>query len=73
MSLMDVKGGGGGRGPQGLDPPAATPRQLWRDLRWHARLYRLDGLERRTRWGFLVLRVLQRLAYNLGWRRGIRP
>lgn len=68
MSLMDV-----GRwqrrrtGPPGLDPPPATPCTIARDLRWHRKLYRLDALSWRTQLGFLVLRVVQRIAYNLGW------
>jgi len=72
MSLMDVHGGAATPGPQGLAPPSASVLGIWRDLRWHDRLYRLDGLDRRTRCAFLGLRVAQRIAYNWGWRRGAR-
>lgn len=72
MSLMDVDGHAA-RGPQGLDPPSHSPRAIWRDLRWHDRIYRMEGLNRRTRLGFLFLRVVQRLAYNRGWHGRGRP
>ncbi len=58
---------------RGLRPPAATPQELWRDLRWHAALYREDGLSLQERSAFLALRVIQRLAYNAGWHSGRRP
>ena len=69
MSLMDVKRGQA-EGPPGLDPPSATPSAIWQDNRWHDRIYRMEGLDRRTRLGFLALRVVQRLAYNTGWYAG---
>lgn len=56
-----------------MEPPRATPLTLWRDLLWHWRVYRMDGLPLTTRLAFLVLRVVQRLAYNRGWRRGGSP
>lgn len=55
---------------QGLRPPPATLPALYQDLRWHAALYREDGLPWRVRLAFLGLRVAQRLTYNAGWRRG---
>jgi hypothetical protein len=70
MSLMDVKRGQT-VGCLGLEPPAATPRAIWDDLRWHHRIYRMEGLDLRTRLGFLALRVVQRVAYNLGWSEGV--
>lgn len=69
MSLMDIKRGKN-VGPQGLDPPSAAPAAIWEDLRWHHRIYQMEGLDLRTRLGFLGLRVLQRIAYNLGWHEG---
>lgn len=56
----------------GLRPPSATPDQLLADMRWHLALYRQDGLGRRDKLAFLALRVVQRLAYNAGWRAGGR-
>jgi len=40
------------------------------DLRWHAALYAEDDMPVRDRAAFLALRVVQRLAYNLGWHAG---
>lgn len=71
MSLMDV-GRNSGDGPPGLDPPSARPSEILSDLRWHDRIYRMEGLDWRTRVAFLSLRVVQRLAYNLGWWEGGR-
>lgn len=71
MSLMDLRRGIGD-GARGLDPPPHSPAAIWEDLRWHARIYRMDALDRGTRLAFLALRVVQRLAYNLGWHEG-RP
>jgi hypothetical protein len=68
MSLMDV-----GRrrrrrgGPPGLDPPPATPCMIVRDLHWHRKLYEIDRLPWRTQIAFMGLRVVQRIAYNIGW------
>ena len=63
---MDVRHGHEG-GPPGLDPPSASPAAIWQDLRWHDRIYRMEGLDLGTRLAFLGLRVVQRLAYNRGW------
>lgn len=69
MSLMDVR-----RsyidGPPGLDPPPASLSAIWQDLIWHNRIYSMEGLPLKTRLAFLGLRVVQRIAYNTGWRRG---
>lgn len=66
-------GSKGNRRPVGgLTPPAATPGMILRDLRWHGRIYQEDGLPRRDRVTFLFLRVLQRVAYSVGWWAG-RP
>jgi hypothetical protein len=51
----------------GLEPPPISVAAILGDLRWHAALYREDGLPLRTRIGFLGLRVLQRVSYNAGW------
>lgn len=69
MSLMDVRRGSAS-GPPGLDPPPASLAAIWQDLSWHHRIYRMEGLPFRIRCTFLALRVVQRLAYNTGWRRG---
>lgn len=66
---MDVKRGKSAS-PLGLDPPAATPAAIWEDLRWHNRIYRMEGLDNQTRLGFLALRIVQRMAYNVGWYQG---
>ena len=74
MSLADL----GGfwkrrrRSWQGLRPPAATPIELWKDLEWHHALYEEDGLSRKDRLAFLGLRIVQRVAYNIGWYLGGR-
>lgn len=51
----------------GLEPPPIFAREMLGELRWHAALYRQDGIPLRARLGFLGLRVLQRVAYNAGW------
>ena len=66
------RGNGKQRPPAGVAPPAATPGIILRDLRWHGRIYPEDGLPRRDRIRFLFLRVLQRVAYSVGWWAG-RP
>jgi len=55
---------------QGLAPPPASSLAIFHDLRWHWRLYAEDELPWRDRFFFFFLRVVQRIAYNLGWRRG---
>jgi hypothetical protein len=56
----------------GLAPPPLSLRELVDDIRWHAALYRHDRLAIATQLGFLGLRVVQRVTYNLGWWRGGR-
>ena len=51
----------------GLEPPPILPGEILDELRWHAALYRQDGLPLFTRLRFLGLRVLQRVSYNAGW------
>lgn len=51
----------------GLAPPPLSVRELVDDVRWHAALYQQDRLPVATRLGFLGLRIVQRVAYNLGW------
>lgn len=71
MSLADLKiRSHRARALGGLAPPPATPRAIFADLRWHWALYREDGLPLRDRFVFLGLRVVQRIAYNLGWQLG---
>jgi hypothetical protein len=55
------------RAPKGLVPPASTPAAILDDLRWQWALYREDGLPLRDRLAFVGLRVIQRVAYNIGW------
>ncbi|MBK8265196.1 MAG: hypothetical protein IPK80_28185 [Nannocystis sp.] len=38
-----------------------------RDLHWHRKLYEIDRLPWRTQIAFMGLRVVQRIAYNIGW------
>lgn len=72
MSLVDLSGFWAKRRKswQGLRPPSLTPQELWKDLAWHHALYVEDGLSRKDRLTFLGLRLVQRIAYNIGWRRG---
>ncbi len=51
----------------GLSPPPATPGAILADLRLQWAHYREDDLPARDRVAFLGLRIVQRLAYNLGW------
>ena len=53
-------------------PPPATPAMLLWDLRWHRVLYAMDRLGPLHTIEFLALRVVQRLAYNIGWWMGGR-
>lgn len=71
MSLMDVRRSHID-GLTGLDPPPASLSALWKDLTWHNRIYRMEGLPLKTRLAFLGLRIVQRIAYNTGWHRGCR-
>lgn len=48
------------------------PRDVWRDLRECHVEYRYAGIPARQRFVFLVLRLLQRLAYFRGWQEGRR-
>jgi hypothetical protein len=53
-----------------LKPPRITPVSLANDLLWEMRQYRAAKIDFVTSMKFLGLRVLQRVAYNLGWRSG---
>ena len=55
---------------QTLRPPAITIQNMARDLAWHLRLYKVDRLPSSVILQFLLLRVVQRVAYNMGWRKG---
>ena len=67
MSLFDRRGPARARAWNGLEPPPIFVRDMLDELRWHAALYRQDGIPPSTRIRFLVLRVLQRVSYNAGW------
>lgn len=67
MSLFDRFATHTDRGWRGLEPPPLSISTALNDLRWHAALYRHDGLSARETLGFLALRVVQRVAYNAGW------
>ncbi len=49
-----------------LRPPLRFREVLW-DFRYQWRAYCQGGLPFRRRVGFLLLRVMQRFAYNWGW------
>ncbi len=51
-----------------LRPPTLTPANLARDLLWEIHQFRAARLSLRTAVAFLILRLFQRSAYNLGWR-----
>ena len=53
-----------------LRPPKLTLYNVWKDLTWHYRRYKSHDLGTRTIIGFLLLRMLQRISYNVGWNRG---
>lgn len=74
MSLADLRWLRGRIRPdwEGLRPPSALPDALLRDLAWHRALYEEDGLPRSEQCAFLALRIVQRVAYNIGWHAGGR-
>lgn len=53
-----------------LEPPRLSLHSLAQDLSWEVRQLRASQLTIRTSLGFLILRVLQRIAYNAGWSMG---
>ncbi|MDG6987524.1 MAG: hypothetical protein JRN71_07150 [Nitrososphaerota archaeon] len=53
-----------------LRPPRITPVSLAKDLLWEMHQYRAAKLNLATSMVFLGLRILQRVAYNLGWGSG---
>ncbi len=55
-----------------MRPPRVTPGNMARDLLWEIGRCRAARLPMATVAGFLVLRILQRVAYNTGWREGPR-
>ncbi|MFQ6059884.1 MAG: hypothetical protein ACE5KV_01120 [Thermoplasmata archaeon] len=52
-----------------LRPPKLTPYNTWKDLTWHYRRYRSRRLDIKTIILFLLLRMIQRISYNVGWKR----
>ncbi len=55
-----------------LRPPELTIANLAKDLARHIGVYRDNRLNMRTAVAFLVLRVLQHMAYDRGWNRGLQ-
>ena len=55
-----------------LRPPRLTIPNLARDLAWHFQLYRRRGLSTERVVAFLLLRIVQRVSYNVGWREGAK-
>ena len=53
-----------------LKPPKLNLRNMARDLKWHLWLYKKASLPYKIVVMFVVLRILQRVAYNIGWRKG---
>jgi len=53
-----------------LEPPRLTFWSLAEDLQWEVRQLRALQLGLGTSVGFLILRALQRIAYNSGWSQG---
>ena len=53
-----------------LKPPRLTLRNMAMDLKWHIWLYKKSRLKYKDILFFVVLRVFQRVFYNLGWKKG---
>ena len=53
-----------------LKPPKLTVKNIYKDLKWHIRLYKNSELSFRTICIFIFLRMTQRIFYNLGWKNG---
>ncbi len=71
MSLFDRYMTRNRKGWRGLEPPPLSFAAIVDDLRWHATLYRQDGLPTRDVIAFLSLRFAQRVSYGIGWRGGL--
>lgn len=56
----------------GLNPPKITVKYLYYYLKWNNLLYKQEGYSFPSRIILLILRVIQRVAYNLGWTLGGR-
>ena len=54
----------------GMKPPQLTLYTLWADLNWHNQLYKINQLNLKNRLGFLILRIIQMVAYFQGWKKG---
>ena len=71
MSFFDVRFGTKTASVwKGMQPPKLTWRSVITDLRWHNRLYIINRLRFGIRCQFLILRILQLVAYYFGWKRG---
>jgi hypothetical protein len=51
--------------------PPVTPLELYWELQDRSRVHRKLGVRLNDRIGFTCLWLIQRLAYNLGWWRGL--
>lgn len=54
----------------GMKPPGLSIVSLYYDLKWHNRLNKVDGMPFRNRFAFVLLKILQIIAYGNGWRNG---
>jgi len=59
-------------GVQAIRPTVTGVRSLLNDLRWHGRRCRDGEVPLRAMPAMLLLRVIERLCYLRGWKRGIR-
>ena len=53
-----------------LKPPKITVKNVYKDIKYHIKLYKGEKLSFRTILGFIFLRLSQRLFYTLGWKKG---
>ncbi len=53
-----------------LRPPKITLYNLYKDIKWHLKLYRKGNLPLKVRIQFVYLRIVQRISYNKGWKEG---
>jgi len=53
-----------------LKPPKISIYNLFKDIRWHIKLYNEANLPLKTKIQFICLRIVQRISYNKGWEKG---